>query len=235
MKKDVFGEALLDYFNGNYSEDITVHSSITEDDSIPIPYLFRTYEEMPALEQEALQLAKGKILDVGCCAGSHSLYLQESGKIVIALDVSPAAVKVAQKRGVKQTICKAILDLNNEKFDTILLLMNGAGIFEKLSLAPKYLTHLATLLHPQGQIILDSSNIAYMFEEEDGSYWRDATKDYYGEVKFQISYKNTTSASFDWLFLDYNTLEKLAKKSGFSCEKISQGSHFDYLARLTKK
>jgi len=231
---DIFGQALLDFYNDKYSEDITVISSLTENDEIPVPYLFRSYEEMPEVEQKALQLAKGKTLDIGACAGSHALYLQNKGVEVTALDISEGAIKVCKSRGVKNTRITDILDYKESGYDTLLLIMNGTGIFQTLKKTESYLTHLRSLLKTGGQILVDSSDIAFMYEEEDGSYWRDTSRDYYGEVTFQINYKNQTSAAFDWLYLDFKTLKTEAKKAGFTCEKICDGPHYDFLARLIK-
>ncbi len=230
---DIFGKALLDYFNGNYTENITVHSSITEDDEIPLPYLFRNFDEMPVLEQKALQLVKGKILDIGACAGSHSLYLQRRDLDVTALDQSSNAVKVIKKRGVYKAVCAPLLNFKSEKFDTILLLMNGTGIFERMSKIDHYLKHLKSLLLPDGQILIDSTDINYMFEEEDGSYWVDLNRDYYGEVIFEISYKKQQSKPFEWLYLDFATLRESAAENGFKAEILEERPSFEYLARLT--
>ena len=92
--KDLFGKALLDYQSGDYTEDLITSTNISEDDVLPLPYLFRDFSEMPKLEQKALQLAKGNILDVGCGAGSHSLYLEEKGLNVKAIDTSIGAIEV---------------------------------------------------------------------------------------------------------------------------------------------
>src|SRR5690606_3409631 len=107
-------------------------TNISDEDELPLPYLFRSFNEMPMLEQKALQMVKGKTLDVGCGAGSHSLYLQKKGISVKTIDISKGAVEVAKMRGVKNVELKDILD-ETEHFDTILLLMNGTGIFQELS------------------------------------------------------------------------------------------------------
>ncbi|WP_442844724.1 class I SAM-dependent methyltransferase [Leeuwenhoekiella sp. H156] len=231
---DVFGAALLDFYNETYTEDITVISSLTEDDEIPVPYLFRDFEEMPEIEQEALKLAEGKILDVGACAGSHSLYMQKQGKDVTALDVSAGAIEVCQLRGVEKTVHADVFDLTEASYDTLLLLMNGTGIFQTLKNTPNALKQLGSLLSKNGQILVDSSDIAFMYEEEDGSYWRDVSRAYYGEVTFKIQYKKQSSQAFDWLYLDFKSLKKEAEKTGFTCEKILDGPHYEYLARLIK-
>ena len=231
--KDLFGTAILDYQTNNSPEDIITETTISEADAMEVSYLFRSYKEMPKLEQKALQLAKGKILDVGCGAGSHSLYLQEKGLEVTSIDISENAIKACALRGVQNAQVQNVLDLDpKDKFDTILLLMNGTGIFGTLDQTSKYLQILKSLLAPNGQILVDSSDIIYMFDEdEDGSKWVSADG-YYGELTFTISYKNQTEEAFSWLYLDYNTLQNAAHANGLECELILEGEHFDYLARL---
>ena len=230
--KDLFGKAILDFQTNNSPEDLVTETNISEADEMSVDYLFRSFNEMPKLEKKALQLCKGKVLEVGCGAGSHSLYLQEKGFEVTAIDISENAIKACQLRGLKNAQVQNILDLENESFDTILLLMNGTGIFRTLAETSKYLQKLKSLLNPNGQILIDSSDIIYMFDEEaDGSYLVPADG-YYGELTFTISYKNETEESFPWLYLDYNTLQNAAHANGLQCELILEGEHFDYLARL---
>ena len=230
--KDLFGKALLDYQNGKYSEDIITSTNISDEDELPLPYLFRYFKTMPKLEQKALKLAKGNILDVGCGAGSHSLYLQKKGFKVKAIDISLGAVEVAKQRGVLNTEVKAALD-ETETFDTILLLMNGTGIFQEMSQVSKHLKHLKSLLKPNGQILIDSSDIKYMYEDEDGGVWIDTNANYYGELDYFMSYKGEEETPMKWLYLDFNTLKLACETVGLKCELILEGEHFDYLARLS--
>lgn len=230
--KDLFGKAILDFQTNNSPEAISTETNISEADDMDVAYLFRSYNAMPKLEQKALQLSKGKILDVGCGAGSHSLYLQENNFDVTAIDISANAIEACQFRGLKNAKVQNILDLENDKYDTILLLMNGTGIFGTLQQTSNYLSKLKSLLAPNGQILIDSSDIIYMFDEdEDGSKWIPG-EGYYGELTFTISYKNQTEAPFPWLYLDYNTLQNAAHANGLQCELVQEGDHFDYLARL---
>lgn len=229
--KDLFGKALLDFQNGNYTEDLITSTSISDEDVLPLPYLFRDYNDMPKLEQKALQLAKGKILDVGCGSGSHSLYLQNNGLDVKAIDVSKGAVEVAKLRGIQNTELKNILK-ETQTFDTILLLMNGTGVFQRLSLISKYLKHLKSLLNPNGQILVDSSDIKYMYEDEDGGYWIDGHSNYYGELEYYLSYKGDDESPFKMLYLDFETLKTACETVGLKCELVLEGEHFDYLARI---
>ncbi|RED24481.1 methyltransferase family protein [Flavobacterium cutihirudinis] len=233
--KDLFGKAMYDFQTNNNPEDIITETSISEEDEMSVEYLFRSYDEMPKLEQKALQLTFGKTLDVGCGAGSHSLSLQNDRKLdVIAIDISEKAIETCKLRGVKNLKVQNILDFEGEKFDTILLLMNGTGIFGKLENCNKYLSKLKSLLNPGGQILIDSSDIIYMFDEdEDGGKWIPSSNNYYGELVFNISYKGEKEDAFDWLYLDYNTLQNAANANGLKCELILEGEHYDYLAKLS--
>ena len=231
--KDLFGKAILDFQTNNSPENIVTETNISEADEMEVSYLFRDFKSMPKLEQKALQLCKGKILDVGCGAGSHSLYLQNKGLAVIAIDISENAIKACKLRGLKNVKVQDVLAVENEKFDTILLLMNGTGIFKALKDTSKYLQKLKSLLNPNGQILIDSSDIIYMYDEqEDGSFLVPANA-YYGELIFTIHYKNQTDEPFPWLYMDYNTLQNAAHANGLNCELIQEGKHFDYLAKLT--
>jgi len=233
MPKDILGKAILDYQSGNYTEDISTYSSLDENDIIPIPYLFRTFKEMPSLEQKALQLCKGEILDIGCGAGSHSLYLQERRNLVTALDSSGGAIEVCKLRGIENTIHTDFYEYNAKKYDTLLMLMNGIGIVGKLNNIDTFFKHIKTLLKPDGQILLDSSDIIYMFEDEDGEFWIPDTVNYYGEVNFTMEYKKEKTTPFPWLYIDYNTLQRAAISNNLTCELLSEGEHYDYLAKLT--
>lgn len=233
--KDLFGKAILDYQTGNNPENLITETSISEEDEMSVAYLFRDFGAMPKIEQKALQLVKGTVLDIGCGAGSHSLYLQNEKQLnVTSIDISPNAVEACKLRGLKDVHVKNMLNMEEvDKFDTIILLMNGTGIFEKLSKISTYLQKLKLLLKEGGQILIDSSDIIYMFDEdEDGGKWIPSLG-YYGEVTFTVSYKNEKEESFPWLYVDYNTLQNAAHANGLDCELIQEGEHYDYLARLT--
>ena len=233
--KDLFGKAILDYQTNNSPEDLITSTSISDEDEMSVAYLFRSHAEMPNIEQNALALAKGKVLDIGCGAGSHSLYLQNELKLnVTAIDISTAAIATCKLRGLKDARVQDFMTLESEKFDTILLLMNGTGICGKLKNLPQFLSKLKDLLNPGGQILIDSSDIIYMFDEdEDGGKWIPSENDYYGELIFNISYKGEQDTPIDWLYLDYNTLQNAAFGYGLKPELILEGAHYDYLAKLT--
>lgn len=230
---DPFGAAIHDYYKNGKAPDIRVDSNYTEDESIPVAWFFRTTEEMPAIERKALELCKGKVLDVGAAAGCHSLVLQQKGINVTALEKSELACEVLRNRGIESVIHSDIYEFEGDKFDTILLLMNGTGIGGTLAGLKQLFLHLKKLLNDGGQILIDSSDIKYLFEEEDGSYWVDMNSlQYYGEMEYEVKYKQHKS-DFDWLFVDFDTLKRTARESGLQCQLIIKGEHFDYLVALS--
>ena len=229
--KDIFGLAIKAFYEEKDNTDIIVHSQDFEDDVIPIKYLFRQRQDMPEIEQKALDHCRGKVLDVGCGAGSHALELKKNRDLQVkAIDTSIGAVEVANKRGVSNAICQDFFDIKNEKFDTILMLMNGSGIIGKLKNLTQFFQHCKSLLNTGGQVLMDSSDLIYLFDED-----FDEADSYYGEFQYRISYKNIQSDLFDWLFIDPELLIQKAELNGFNCEIIYEGENYDYLACLTIK
>ncbi|MGG5507760.1 MULTISPECIES: class I SAM-dependent methyltransferase [unclassified Myroides] len=235
--KDLIGQAILDYQITQKPAVLLTETDISEAEEMEVSYWFRAYKDMPKLEQIALKKSNGKVLDIGCGAGSHALYLQEKGFDVTAIDISPKAIEACQLRGIHNARVTNVLDVKDEQYDTLLLLMNGTGIFGRLIHITAYLEQLKTLLTPGGQILLDSSDLIYMFDEdEDGGKWIPMdNKDYYGELVFSVEYKGETEEAFNWLYLDYNTLQNAAHGCGLGCELLYEGENYEYLARLTKK
>lgn len=233
--KDLMGRAIWDYYYQENSEDLQTETSISELDDLPVSYLFRDYQEMNALEKKALDLSFGKVLDVGSGAGSHSLYLQNERKLeVTALDISPKSIEICKARGVKNAICEDLLQFSEKDFDTILLLMNGTGIFQSLEHIDQYLQKLKSLVAENGQILIDSTDILYMYDQdEDGGVLVPATG-YYGELDYYLHYKGESELPMKWLYLDFDTLENAAIANGFKIQKIEQLED-SYLAQLTLK
>jgi cyclopropane fatty-acyl-phospholipid synthase-like methyltransferase len=233
--KDLMGRAIWDYYYQENSEDLQTETSISELDDLPVSYLFRDYQEMNALEKKALDSSFGKVLDVGSGAGSHSLYLQNERKLeVTALDISPKSIEVCKARGVKNAICEDLLQFSEKDFDTILLLMNGTGIFQSLEHIDQYLQKLKSLVAENGQILIDSTDILYMYDQdEEGGVLVPATG-YYGELDYYLHYKGESELPMKWLYLDFDTLENAAIANGFKIQKIEQLED-SYLAKLTVK
>ncbi len=218
---DIFGIAIDDYHSGNVDGTIQVNTNLTEGEELSVAYLFRTEETIPEWEQIALDKAKGTVLDVGACAGCHTNILRDRGLKVHPIDISPLAMSHLQKQGHPARAIN-FFELKDEAYDTILLLMNGLGLMEKVDRLPNFLKQAKSLLKKGGQILLESSDIIYMFEEEDGSYVVDINGAYYGEMEYTLSYQGHTAEPFPWLYLSFDLLKDAAEAEGFKVELLYQ-------------
>lgn len=229
---DPMGAAIYDYYLKGEADTLIVHSSMFEDDEIPTEDLFPSFDDMPELEKIALEEAQGRILDVGAGSGCHSIALQTMGKEAVAIDISPLSVEVMKRRGVDARNVNLYDESFTDKFDTILMLMNGTGIIGTLENMSAFFARIRQLLSPGGSLLIDSSDLRYLFEEEDGSLMIDLADDYYGLLDYQMEYKGVKGEPFDWLYVDFETLAFYAEENGFSAELIAEGEHYDYLAKL---
>ena len=231
---DPMGAAIRDYHLRGKAARLRVMSSMFDEDEMPVDHLFRTFDDMPHLEQKALNMAYGKVLDIGAGAGCHALALQERGMDVKAIDISPLSCEVMKERGIKDVECVNLFCKQLQgKYDTLLLLMNGTGIAGKLSQLPALLNRLKELLSEEGQILIDSSDLKYIYENEDGSMDIDLNAPYYGEVDYQMQYRDIKGEPFDWLYTDPMLLASVSKQCRLQCQIMEQGEHYDYLAKLT--
>ena len=233
-KNDPMGRAIADYFKTQKASKLRVFSPMFEEDEIPLTILFRSYESMPKIERKALDMAKGRVLDVGAGAGCHSLILQERGLDVTAIDISPLSVETMKERGIKKVLEQNFFTLEGQ-FDTIRMLMNGIGIVGTLERLPEFFNRLDKILAPGGQVLCDSSDLSYVFEDEEGMIDIPNEMNYYGEHSFRMQYKDTIGEPFNWLYIDADTLREKAGRSGYAVEVVAEGEHYDYLARITKK
>ncbi len=234
-EKDPMGHAIKEYFTTGKATKLRVFSSQFYEDEIPVATLFRTFEQMPLQEKEAVHLCRGRVLDVGAGSGCHAVEIMKRGLEVVAIDISEISVEVMKERGIDARTQNFFDKSFDEKFDTILMAMNGIGIVGKIERLNEFFMRAKQLLAPGGQILLDSSDIKYVFENEDGSFDIDLAAGYYGELDYRMQYRGIKGEPFDWLYIDFDTLSMYAEQCGFTCEKCIDGEHYDYLARLTIK
>ncbi|QNL48982.1 methyltransferase domain-containing protein [Olivibacter sp. SDN3] len=229
MDNDIFGNALLDYYHKKRSTaPLILHNNYGEDEEMPVEIFFREIDDFPELEFIALALTDGKVLDVGAGAGSHCLYLQQKGVDVTALEISPIACQIMAKRGIKKIINQDIFSYKEEKFDTLLFLMNGIGLAENIAGLKKLLNHCKKLLNTGGQLIFDSSDVSYLYESD-----LERPMVYHGEIHFQYEYKNQLGDPFGWLYIDQETLILIAQRSGWVVQILYEDENDQYLVRLS--
>ena len=195
---------------------------------MPVETYFRDEAEMCEMEIKALELCQGSILDIGAAAGSHALVLQNQKKDVTALDISPNACEVMRRRGAKKILHQDIFKYGEKQFDTLLLLMNGIGICKTIEGLKQGLNHFEKLLRPGGQLIFDSSDIAYLYKGNLPEH------PYYGELEYRYAYKRKKTDPFSWLYIDKVTLAEVAEALGWKCEVIMEDENDQYLVRLRR-
>ncbi len=227
---DLPGLAIKNFHEKTSRAKLYVHDTFGPKVEMPISLYFRTEKQLPKLEKKALNLCKGKVLDIGAGAGSHALILQNKNFDVVGLEISRSACEVMNDRGLKNVVCEDIFKFNDEKFDTLLLLMNGIGLCGDLEGFRKFLKRAEILLNDNGILIFDSSNINYMYEDDELP-----TNKYYGEVTCRYEYQKEVTDWFNWLYLDQVTLQKIASEEGWKSELIFQDENDQYLVKLSKK
>ena len=230
------GRALQDRFNGKEGVTIIAHREDGLRSDLPVGPFFRQPADFSSLEQAAMALCRGRVLDVGAGAGCHSLYLQEQGHDVLAVDIAPAAVEIMRKRGVSQVRCSDIFALDEGPFDTLLLMMHGIGLVETLSGLDRFLDHARKLVAHDGQIVLDSLDVGVTSDPVHIAY-QEANRRagrYAGEIRMRFEYLGRTGAQFGWLHVDSETLAEHAKQANWGCRVVRREASGDYLAQLER-
>ena len=226
---DPLGQAIADYHNRNSPAKLWIHNTYGPREEMPVAAYFRNGNQMPPLEHEALQLCRGTILDIGAGAGSHALWLQQQGATITALEISALACGVMQQRGIQSIVQQDVFNYTEKKYDTLLLLMNGIGLAGTLAGLRKFLQHAATLLNPDGQLVFDSSDVAYVYK----NHFPDL-KNYYGEIAYRYQYKAKKTDWFNWLYVDRHTLSAIALSEGWRDELITEDENGQFLVKLKK-
>jgi SAM-dependent methyltransferase len=227
MTDDLLGMAIADYYFGNNPGRLWVHDTIGPRVEMDVSVYFRDWSAMPELEKIACQECGSKVLDIGAGAGSHALELQKLGKDVTALDISPLAARVMKARGVRKVRAKNVFSYSGGPYDTLLLLMNGIGLTGNIEGLRTLLRHAKKLLWPKGQLLFDSSDVAYLYEKEPKP-----TDHYYGEIRCRYEYKRRKTSWFSWLYIDYDTLIRVAAQEGWRTELLFEDDSDQYLVRL---
>lgn len=233
---DLLGRALKDFhLQKDPGISLKAHSNCSGMEILPVEVFFRHDSGLPDLERYALDLCQGRVLDVGAGAGCHSLILQGRGLQVTAADISHDAVRVMEERGLAHVI---EVDVNQwetgDKFDTILMLMNGIGLVGDLNGLKSFLSHIKGMIAPGGQLLLDSTDFTFFpeFMKTWGAVQLKRGR-YFGEVEYRIEYQGLVSEAYSWLFVDYQTLVDYAQETGWFCQIIFE-EEGQYLARLTR-
>jgi len=229
-----YGLALLDYHNGNHGAILTTYRDDEWKTDLSISTFFRQAQDYE-LERIALYSCRGKVLDVGAGAGIHSLFLQDKGLQVCAIDISPEAIQIMQERGVVDARQDDILSFEGEHFDTILMMGHGIGVVEDINGLNRFLDHVIGLLNRKGQVLLTSLDVQITdnpmhlrYQEQNLEAGR-----YFGEIRMQFKYRDSEGPLFGWLHIDPETLSDYASRVNVDCEIVEKQDDGNYLARLS--
>lgn len=228
MAHDILGSAMESYFLRNDDTPVRVFINKNEEPEMFPGIFFRPYKNMLKYEKIALKECQGKVLDLGCGAGCHALYLQGKGYDVTAVEISKKSVKVAQKRGVVNVINQDWRNLSLKNFDTVLVLMNGMGLAESPAELKTMFRKLKSFLSKSGCVLIDSTDVTYAKAD-----WPMLDTEYFGKVQFELKYKGKTQC-FPWLFVDFDTAVQTAKSVKLNVEVLERARNGHFLLKLSK-
>lgn len=229
---DIIGNALLDYLNGNKNAEIILHSHIKLNDKnitdtkdkIKAEEYFEKVNTLMDVNKHAFDQCYGKILDIGAAAGSHSLELMKKGFDVYSLDISPGAVEVMKKRGLKNVYCGDINKFKFTQFDTLIFFGNNHGLFGNIQGLESFFLNVNNLLKPDGQILIVSPYTKISINDKSIEYI---------EMSMELEYNGRTSETFKWFMAEPNYLIKYFKKYKWTIETTYYDKKETCIIRLT--
>jgi len=230
-----YGLALLDYHKGNQDATLAIYRDDGWKDELPVKTFFRGAEEYE-LERIALGICRGHVLDVGAGTGLHSLFLQDKGLSVCAIDILPEAVQIMRDKGVVDVRQADILSFKNEKFDTVLMMGHGIGVVEDINGLIQFLNRVIGLLNRNGQVLLTSLDVQATDNPTHLRYQEQNLENsrYSGEIRMRFKYKNNEGPPFGWLHVDPETLNDYSSRVGLKCNVVRQQDDGNYLACLAQ-
>ncbi|MGA1984313.1 MAG: class I SAM-dependent methyltransferase [Acidobacteriaceae bacterium] len=228
-----YSQAMLDYWHGDSEATYSIRRDDGFSQEIRVAPSFDTSHFNP-LEQLAMSCSTGRILDTGAGVGRHTLFLQQSGRNVTALELEPELAAIMLERGVEKSFANNIFTLEGVQFDTILMLMNGFGLVGTLAGADAFFEHARHLVSPEGQILCDSLDVRRTTNPTHLALQQSNLRmgKPIGQMNFCIKYQGKCGEPFDWLHLDFGGLSDLARNHGWTAELLAQEENGHYLAKL---
>jgi SAM-dependent methyltransferase len=236
--EDAIGQAMLDHLEGRGGEEI-----VERDDGFiictggPADY-FSPYEEWPTVEQQAMDFVVGRVLDVGCGAGRAALELETRGHEVVAIDVSPGAIDVCRRRGIKDALVLGMEDVGPDlgTFDTVLLLGVNFGLLGDQSRASEFLRRFAAMTSENGRVVAGSRDPYSTDDAVELDYQRrnETQGRLAGQQRLRVRYRNLATPWFDWLLVSATEMESIAAGSGWRLSTVLDEDHPLYVGVLEK-
>ncbi len=234
-QKDILGNALLDYLEGNKNAELTLFNhmkfnndyTITGKERIPVSSFYKEEDDLLEVEKHVLNQCYGKVLDIGAAAGSHSLILMEKGIDIYSLDISPGAVEVMKRRGLKNVHCDDINKFKSTAFDTLVFFGNNHGLFGSIKKLDEFFLN-CKLLKSNSQILIASPYVKIPINNYDTEYYPQ-----YMEYNMRLEYKGESTKDFKWFMVEPVYLINYFKRHKWTVETKYYQQEKTCLIRLT--
>jgi SAM-dependent methyltransferase len=232
-----YEQAMMDYFKGEKDNLISIIREDGFENKIPVSFLYGNSERFSLIDDKALSMCRGRVLDVGAGSGNHSLFLQQEGFEVYALEILPALIKILRLRGLSNVMESDVIQLENGNFDTVVMLGHGLGIAQDLSGLNALLQKLKSLITREGYILCDSLDVTKTDIPENLEYQKHIERlgRYRGEIRFRFKYKDSAGSLIKWLHVDLDTLSEVAFRNDMLCKLVYTDLDGNYLAQLKLK
>jgi SAM-dependent methyltransferase len=237
--QDAHGHAMHDYLRGKGGFEI-----VERDDGFITPsnapaVYFSKYRDWPAHEKKAMEYVRGKVLDIGCGAGRHSLYLQGKGFDVLGMDVSPLAIKACKLRGLKKAKLMSISRISSKLggFDTLLMFGNNFGLFESFDKAKRLLKRFHRITSEKARIIAESMDPCKTNEPDHLEYHKFNIKRgrMCGQLRLRVRYKKYATPWFDYLLVSEDEMKHMLKGTGWQVKGFLDSDDPMYVAVIEKE
>jgi SAM-dependent methyltransferase len=236
-EEDAYGQEMWAYYNGREGFEIVERDDGYIDATSPKIY-FSEYENWPLIEQKAMEFVKGRVLDIGCGAGRHSLYLQKKGFDVLGIDNSLLAIKVCKLRGLKKARVMSIEDVNFDpnSFDTIIMMGNNFGLFGGFKKARRLLKRFRKMTSEKALIIAETRD-PYKTDNPAHLEYHRLNKErgrMGGQVRIRVRFGKYATKWFDYLMVSKEEMEEILNGTGWEVEEFIDSVDSQYIAVIKK-
>jgi 2-polyprenyl-3-methyl-5-hydroxy-6-metoxy-1,4-benzoquinol methylase len=237
-EEDAYGQAMLAHYKGEQSFEIVELDDGYFSVSGGAPTYFSEYSNWHPLEQQAMTYVRGRVLDIGCGAGRHALYLQQQGHDVTGIDASPLAIHVSQLRGLHKALVMAIDDLHfpDASFDTIIMMGNNFGLMQSYQKARNFLRKFHRITADHATVIVHTIDV-YQTENPDYLAYQAFNRErgrMSGQLRMRIRFKKFVTSWFDYLIVSPDEMADIVKGTGWEIQKLLHGDKSPYFAIITK-
>ncbi|OGO30477.1 MAG: hypothetical protein A2Z29_10810 [Chloroflexi bacterium RBG_16_56_11] len=241
--QDAFGHEMFDCLTDEKRRNYIVEIVERDDGNIeptggPVRYLSE-YKKWPSYYKKAIKYARGRVLDIGCGAGRHAVYLQEKGLDVVAIDNSPLAIEVCKQRGLKDARVLSINQISSKLgvFDAVLMMGSNFGLFGSFDGARRLLKKLDKVTSRKGRIIAETLDI-YQTDNPDHLSYHELNRKrgrMGGQVRMRVRYKKYATPWFDYLMVSKEEMEIILRGTDWCVSKYIESGGPVYIAVIEKK